>query len=255
MLQIRLGVPESTKLLVHHFREITMKYHLAFMCALGLVAAISASPSYARGVIIDGAPCPTAVSTADTRWIAIPGTGRKDNRVKAGINLPYLICTPTSGHSSLDYDSAESLLYTLIDLTTAYDTLQGVQTIAASGLSSLRPPVDAPPVPQDSYAAIVAQVALFKLVGTYQGGYEIIFNYQNSTELAPVSACVNTLKPIAPSFTWFGTRYVFTGVGGVTPCDANSTNDFVFDRRGQLVGYLDTTLTLTPGLPPGWEQQ
>ncbi len=240
-----------------------MKFSIPFMCVVGLVGAISSSPSHARGMIIDQSLCPTSLSTASSESISLPGTGNSGNKVNSGLNFPILNCSPPSGLPSgtlslLPYEPSESLLYTWVDLAVADDTLANVLAITATGLSSLTFPSSGPTV--DSTAALVAQVAVLKLTGSYQGtsykgDYEIIFNYQQ-TGLLPVTACKNVFEKISPSFTWYGTTYTFTGQGGKKPCDTGSTNDFVFDKNGKLLGYNsapDGSFKLTKNeLPPGW---
>jgi hypothetical protein len=250
---VRTRAQKQEKTTFNFNKGKAMKLRIPFICLLGLTAAIFALPGHARGLLIDQSTCPTTVSATGNLWIELPGTGKKANRAKAGVNFPVLNCSPPLGLpsstlSQLPYDPANSLLYTWIDLAVAGvagDTLQDVLNTTRSGLASLF----AVPLNDDTNAtaAIVAQVAVLKL---NQGGYEILFNYQN--DILPTTACLNAFKPLAPSLTWFKTTYVFTGVGGVaTPCD--STNDFVFGPSGALLGYIDNTHTLIAGaLPPGW---
>ena len=237
-----------------------MKFSIPFMCVVGLVGAISSSPSHARGMIIDQSLCPTSLSTASSESISLPGTGNSGNKVNSGLNFPILNCSPPSGLPSgtlslLPYEPSESLLYTWVDLAVADDTLANVLAITATGLSSLTFPSSGPTV--DSTAALVAQVAaVLKLTGTYKGGYEIIFNYQKG--LLPVSACKDVFVNISPSFTWYGTTYTFKDQSGANPCATTSTNDFVFGPDGKLVGYNSAAdgsgkVTLVKNeLPPGW---
>jgi hypothetical protein len=237
-----------------------MKFRIPLIGVMGLIGAISAVPSHARGVIIDQSSCPTSLSSSGSEKIGLPGTGHSGNQVQSGLNFPVLNCSPPKGLPSttlslLAYEPADSLLYTWVDLGVAYDTLKDVLKITATGLSSLTFPSGEPIV--DSWAAVVAQVAVLKLTGKYEGGYEIIFNYQRDPSLVPVTACKNVFEKISPSFTWYGTTYTFTYHNGATPCDAASTNDFVFGPEGKLLGYdaaLDGSgvVTLKSGLPPGW---
>jgi hypothetical protein len=245
-----------------------MNFRIPFVCVVGLVGAILAVPSHARGVIIDGSTCPTSLSSSDSESIDLPGTGNSGNSVKSGLNFPVLNCSPpkglpTTNFSALAYDPTESLLYTWVDLAVADDTLRGVLAITESGLSTLNSPGGAPIV--DSQAAIVAQVAVLKLTGKYKGGYEIIFSYQagplpvsTQSGLLPVSACNDVFKKISPSFTWYGTTYTFTYHDGAHPCDTGSTNDFVFGPEGKLLGYnatptvIDPVMLIPNKLPPGW---
>jgi hypothetical protein len=243
-----------------------MRFRTFFIWVLGVAAGIATLPGYARSVIIEGSTCTTAVAATGSLWFALPGTGNKGNRAKSGLNLPVLSCTPDAELQALPYKPTASLLFTLVDLSVAQDDLQGFITAIVNdiGLSGL--PNEGPSVP-DSTAAIAAEVAVLKLTGTYKGGYEIIFSYElnlngfSSPPALPNSVCDNLFKPIKPAFTWYGTTYEFTGVGGVGPCDAAATNDFVFDSGGNLVGYraaADIALgddTVTAGLPPGWAVQ
>jgi hypothetical protein len=241
-----------------------MIFRISFVCVVGLVGVISSVPSHARGVIIDQTLCPTSLASTGSEEIDLPGTGNSGNRANSGLNFPVLDCSPplglptTKSFSQVPYDPTDSLVYTWVDLAVADDTLAGVLAITATGLSSLNFPSGGPTV--DSTAALVAQVAVLKLTGSYQGtsykgDYEIIFNYQQ-TGLLPVTACKNVFEKISPSFTWYGTTYTFTGQGGKKPCDTGSTNDFVFDKNGKLLGYNsapDGSFKLTKNeLPPGW---
>jgi len=237
-----------------------MNFRIPFACVVGLVGAIVSVPSHARGVIIDQSFCPKSVSSTGSEWIDLPGTGNSGNRVNSGLNFPILNCSPPKGLPSstlslFAYEPADSLLFTWIDLGVADDTLANVLAITKTGLSSLNFPSGAPII--DSSASLVAQVAVLKLTGAYKGGYEIIFNYQRDPSLVAVTACKNVFEQISPSFTWYGTTYTFTGHGGAHPCDATSTNDFVFGPEGKLLGYdaaLDGSgvINLKSGLPPGW---
>jgi hypothetical protein len=242
-----------------------MKFRTVSIWLLGVAAALAALPSYARGVIIEGSTCGGIVAPTGSLWIGLNGTGSKGNQAKSGLNLPVLSCTPDAELQALPYKAtAPSLLFIWVDLSVAQDTLQDFASLAAAeGLSGLSN--QGPSVP-DSTAAVAAQLAVLKLTGSNKGDYEIIFSYELnlngfSTPLPlPNSVCDNEFKPIKPSFTWYGTTYEFTGVGGVSPCDAAATNDFVFDKDGNLIGYRSPTdianNTVTEGaLPPGWAIQ
>jgi hypothetical protein len=242
-----------------------MKFRTASIWVRGLAATIAALPGYARGMIIEGSTCVTPVAATGSLWIRLTGTGTSGNRAKSGLNLPVLSCTPDMELQALPYKAAApSLLFIWVDLSVAQDSLGNFALLAgANGLSGLSN--DGPSVP-DSTAAVAAQLAVLKLTGSNKGDYEIIFSYELNLNgfISPLplpdSVCENAFKPIKPSFTWYGTTYEFTGVGGLTPCDAPATNDFVFDQNGNLIGYRSPTdianNTVTEGaLPPGWAVQ
>jgi hypothetical protein len=244
-----------------------MQFRTVSIWVLGVAGGIAVLPSYARSVIIEGSTCNSAVTATGSLWFNLPGTGNKGNRAKAGLNLPVLSCTPDTELQALPYKPAGSLLFTLVDLSVAQDTVNGfllanAAPIALSGLNQGQSSVD-------STSSVAAQVAVLKLSGSFKGDYEIIFSYEQNLNLfpppaGPSSVCDNLFKPIKPSFTWYGTTYEFIGGDGViTPCDAPATNDFVFDSNGNLLGYRaaadvangNTDTTLTAGLPPGWAVQ
>jgi hypothetical protein len=242
-----------------------MKFRTVSIWVLGLTAALAALPGYTRGVIIEGSTCGGIVAPTGTLWFDLTGTGSKGNRAKSGLNLPVLSCTPDTELQALPYKAtAPSLLFIWVDLSVAQDSLQDFASLAgAEGLSGLS---NQGPSVLDSTAAVAAQLAVLKLTGSNKGDYEIIFSYElnlngfSTPPALPNSVCDNTFKPIKPSFTWYGTTYEFTGVGGVSPCDAAATNDFVFDPNGNLIGYRSPTDiangTITEGtLPPGWAIQ
>jgi hypothetical protein len=225
-----------------------MKLRIPFVCVLGLAAWIFALPSHARGITVDeDTTCSQVVPSTGSRSVDVDlaGTG-KGNRVNSGLNFPVLACNapaPDTMLTPLNYTS--NAIYTWVDLSMA-----ATAPSALLGLETTNFPAN---------VTIVAMVELFKLAAPpYRGDYEILFNY----ETYPQSACDNVSKPIAPSFTWFGKRYVFDGADGVrSPCD--SANDFLFGPDGELLGYNSAsssaggfalTFVLTKGLPPGWAE-
>jgi hypothetical protein len=226
---------------------------------LGIAAAILALPSYGRGIGVDETlTCSKTVPPTSTLWVAnLAGTGFFNN-ADPGVNFPALVCDDSAlltqpGASAPYSDSAvtfltfdpaatSTVLYTWVDLSVAGGTPASQDLVAANqqGLPFSNFPSDIP---------IIAQVAVVKLTGSYNGDYEVIFNYENS----PATACSNTYAPLSPALTWGGAAYLFTGAGGTTPCDANSTNDFLFGSKGQLLGYFDASDVLHAGAPPpGW---
>ena len=231
-----------------------MKLRIPLIFVLALTAWIVASPSHARGLQIDVSTCDTTVSPTGTLAIQLHGTGKKGNSANAGVNFPWLNCSPSANFSALPYHPAVSLLYTSVDLAVAGVAdyaLQDVLNTTSTGLSSLADVILNPDTGLNASAAVVAQIVVLKLK---QGGYEVQFNYQNGT--LPTTACGDAFKPILPSLTWFETTYVFSvGADGVTtPCDSTATNDFVFNEDGTLLGYIDSTGTLisTERPPLGW---
>ena len=225
-----------------------MKFRIPFVCVLGLAAWIFALPSHARGISVDeDTTCSQVVPSTGSLSVDVDLAGtREGNRAKSGLNFPVLACDappPDTMLTPLNYTS--NAIYTWVDLSMAATGPSGL-----IGLETTNFP---------SNVTIVAMVEVFKLAAPgYIGDYEILFNYETS----PGSACDNVFKPIAPSFTWFGKRYVFNGAGGVgSPCD--STNDFLFGPHGELLGYNSApsssggfalTFVLTKGLPPGWTE-
>ena len=179
--------------------------------------------------------------------IAFAGTGKGTNKGASGFNLPVLTCVSSEGNppdtnlTPLTYGKGKTRLYSWVDLSIAGGTPADYLGIPLSSLFG-------------ENLGIVAMVNVFNLTADHAGDTEIMFNYQTF----PESACGNVLKPIAPSFTWFGKSYAFVGGGGVvTPCDSKATNDFLFGPNGVLLGYNSAAdfsgqFTLTPGLPPGW---
>jgi hypothetical protein len=239
-----------------------MKFHIFVPGLLVLTAAVLAQSSHARGIQVDGTmTCTSVVPATGSLSVPLSGTGHQGNSAKAGVNFPVLACTDSVGPptdtslSDLRYDTKASVLYTWIDLSGANgspSTLCLVPPLAAgcSQLAELAGFLDNPPnVP------IIAMVDVLKLTHHHSGDYEIIFNYETFPEIA----CDNVFKPIAPSFSWFGKTYTFTGgpEGAITPCDSSATNDFLFGPNGVLLGYNSApdnsaSFVLTPGLPPGW---
>ena len=224
-----------------------MKFRIPFIFVLGL-AVIFALPSHARGISVDGdTTCTQVVPPTGSLSVDIDLAGtRERGNFNSGLNFPVLACDappPDTMLTPLNY--TRNAIYTWVDLSMA--------TTGASGLVGL----ETTNFPSD--VTIVAMVEVFKLAAPgYTGDYEILFNYETS----PESACDNVFKPIAPSFTWSGKKYVFNGAGGVgSPCD--STNDFLFSPHGELLGYNSApsssggfalTFVLTKGLPPGWTE-
>jgi hypothetical protein len=225
-----------------------MKFRIPFVCLLGLAAWIFALPSHARGISVDeDTTCSQVVPSTGSLLVDVDiGGNREGNRAKSGLNFPVLACDappPDTMLTPLNY--TKNAIYTWVDLS-----MTAANPSALLGLETTNFP---------SNVSIVAMVEVFKLASPgYFGDYEILFNY----ETAPASACDNVFKPIAPSFTWFGKRYVFKGAGGVgSPCD--STNDFLFGPQGELLGYNSApsspggfalSFVLTKGLPPGWTE-
>jgi hypothetical protein len=219
---------------------------ILFGSVLGLAAYMFSLPGYARGIGVDETiTCSKTVPPTGSLWIE---NTRDRNRAKAGVNFPVLVCAASSGTDAnvtpLTFDPASSVLYTWVDLSVAGASASSLGLVAkGGGLPLSNFPTD---------VSIVAQVEVIKLTGRgYEGNYEIMFNYETSSPV--FSACSNVFKPIAPSFDWYGTTYVFTGADGISPCDPNSTNDFLFDSKGKLRGYFDSSGAEMPGLPPGWK--
>jgi hypothetical protein len=239
-----------------------MKFHIFAPGLLVLTAGVFAQSSHARGIQVDGTmTCTSVVAATGSLSVPLSGTGHQGNSAKADVNFPVLACKDSLGPpddtslTDLRYDTKGSVLYTWIDLSGADgspSTLCLVPPLApgCSQLAELSGFLDNPPnVP------IIAMVDVLKLTHHHSGDYEIIFNY----ETFPAIACDNLFKPIAPSFSWFGKTYTFTGgiEGAMTPCDSSATNDFLFGPNGVLLGYNSApddsaSFVLTPGLPPGW---
>jgi len=200
-----------------------MKFRLPFVCVLGLAAWFFALPSHARGISVDeDTTCSQVVPSTGSLSVDVDLAGtRERNRLKSGLNFPVLACDappPDTMLTPLDYTS--NAIYTWVDLSMAATGPSGLL-----GLETTNFP---------SNVSIVAMVEVFKLAAAgYFGDYEILFNYETS----PGSACDNVFKPIAPSFTWFGKKYVFNGAGGVgSPCD--STNDSCSALTGNCLGII-----------------
>jgi hypothetical protein len=226
-----------------------MKFRIPFVCVLGVAAWIFALPSHARSISVDeDTTCSQVVPPTGRLSVDVDLAGaREGNRAKSGLNFPVLACDappPDTMLTPLNYTS--NAIYTWVDLSKAATDSSGLL-----GLETTNFP---------SNVTIVAMVEVFKLAAPgYFGDYEILFNYKTSRG----SACDNVFKPIAPSFTWFGKRYVFNGAGGVgSPCD--SKNDFLFGPHGELLGHNSApsspggfalTFVLTKGLPPGWTEE
>jgi hypothetical protein len=230
-----------------------MKLQIPFLCAAGLSLAILAVPSHARSIRVDATmTCSTVVPSTGTLSVELTGTAKKGNRAKSGVNFPVLACFDSIGNdaslTSLTYDPSNSVLYTWVDLSSA-------SNLTASSLTGSATNPATPELSSfgDSNVIIAAMVNVLKLTGSYTGDYEIQFNYEDSPEIA----CNNVFKPIAPSFTWFGHKYVFTNTAAIgNPCVATNTNDFLFGPGGTLLGYNSAPdgsgFSLTEGLPPGW---
>lgn len=231
-----------------------MKIRIAFMGALGLAAGMVATPGFANGISIDeNITCASVEVSTGSPAISLPGTAAKGNLAQSGVNFPVLVCADSQqgdlNLTSLPYQPKYSSVYTWVDLSAA--------GITAASLTGPATNPNTPPLSnfQGLNVAIIAQIEVLKLKGSYLGDFEIIFNFQNF----PESACDNVFTPIAPSLTWYKKTYVFTGVGGVTACDSAATNDFLFGADGVLLGYNSAPegsgFVLTPGLPPGWALQ
>jgi hypothetical protein len=234
------------------------------------MAGIFALPSNARSIGVDGTMiCSSVVPSTGTLFINLGVINKKGNFADSGVNFTVLMCdspggsdingNPTPGLNTtltpLSYDPAASALYTWVDL----GLTQGItpsELLSPSDLASPSPGPLGLSSFSDFQVGIPAMVNVFRLTGSYSGDYEILFNYQTTTVPMGVTTCNNVLQSITPSFVWFGKTYIFTGAGGVGPCDANSTNDFLFGPNGQLLGHNSATsfgvFTLTGGLPPGW---
>jgi hypothetical protein len=237
-----------------------MKFRIPLVCGLGLAAAVLALPSYARGIGVDETlTCSKTVPPTLSLWVAnLAGTGFFNN-ADPGVNFPALVCDDSAllaiqatgpysdgAISFLPFDptATSTVLYTWVDLSVVGGTPSSNLLVApgqtGTPLSNFSNPN---PIP------IVAQVAVVKLTGSYAGDYEVIFNYQP----APASTCSNAFAPISPALTWGGAAYLWSGGSGTTPCDPNSTNDFLFGSKGQLLGYFDSSNALhAASPPPGW---
>jgi len=240
----------------------TMKrMSILFVDVMALIPLMAATPSQARTIRVDATmTCSSAAAATSSLSVTLSGTGDKTNEAASGFNFPVLICADSlsapedESLTPLSYKPGSSLLYTWVDLS-------------AAGLtpSSLTGPPGNENTPElsvfwpDMTIPIVAMVDVLKLTGSHSGEYEILFNYgTGNVQTGPENACDNAFKPIAPSFTWFGKTYEFTGAGGVgNPCEGKATNDFLFAADGALLGHNSAPdgsgkFTLTEGLPPGW---
>jgi len=242
------------KLKIHE--GTAMKFRILSICVLGLAAWTLALPSYARGIVVDETiTCSSVVTPTGTPAIILKGTGAVGNSAHAGVNFQILTCADSlqgdTTITSLPYEPKHSNVYTWVDLSVA--------GITASSLTGPPGNPNTPPLSnfQNLNVAIIAQIEVLKLKGSYTGDYEIIFNYETFPEIA----CDNVFTPILPGLTWYKTRYAFTGAGVVGgPCESSgtssTTNDFLFGPDGVLLGYNSAPdgsgFVLTPGLPPGW---
>ena len=233
-----------------------MKFRILPVCVLGVAAWMLALPSHSRGIVVDETiTCSSVVTSTGPATINLTGTGAAGNVAHSGVNFQVLTCADSvdgdTTITSLPYDRKHSNLYTWVDLS-----------VAGVTASSLTGPPEIPNTPplsnfQGLNVAIIAQVEVLRLKGSYSGDYEIIVNY----ETFPENACDNVFTPITPFLTWYKTTYSFTDAGEVGgPCESSggssTTNDFLFGPDGVLLGYNSATdgggFVLTPGLPPGW---
>lgn len=217
-----------------------MKFRILFACALALTAGLVAPSTYARGISVDaGINCalPLVTQAADGSITLPSGGSLTTNSANAGVpvdvNLPVWACTDNSGldtgATALAFDATHSVLYTWIDATA-----QSQSVVTSEPLSNL--------------SGLEAQVNVFSLTGSLSGDYEVVFNYgQTASFTCPATS--------APSLTWFGSTYNFTGGGGLSgPCDADALNDFLFGSTGKLLGSVDSFGNVDAnGLAPvGW---
>lgn len=227
-----------------------MKLRNTFVSILGLAAGLYALPGYSHTVEVDETIfCSSVMPATGNLSIDLLVTA-KGNRAKSGLNLPVLACLSTKKTNTnltpLAFNAPESYLYTWVDLSLAGGTPEELGLIGPGA------------IPLSNYevanVSIVAMIDVFKLTGAYSGDREIVVNFESF----PESACDNLFVPLAPSFTWFGHTYTFTGGTGIgTVCDPANGNDFLFGSANQLLGYNSapqgsSTFVLTPGLPPGW---
>jgi hypothetical protein len=222
-----------------------MRFRVASVCTLALLAASYALPGHARGIRVDDAiACPmTPLSQSGT--VALPAFGSASaNYASSGISGFYVwTCTYQPW---LDTTTAPSDFFSVSGSNNVFNTwidLQGQNpsvVYANNPLSSLQ---------GSGLVNLVGQVNAYQLTGLlegYQGNltnvagdYEVEFDYPNYGESN--SSCAQN----SASFKWFGVSYSFTGAGGVLLC--NASNDFLFNGSGQLLGYLNDSGSLVNG--------
>jgi hypothetical protein len=237
-------------------KRMRVNFRTALVCTLGLLTAASfAAAVNARGIRVDDTiTCASVAISPGGPFVILSGTGSTTNSVRSGFNFPVLICADSvagdTNITPLPYQPKNSRVYTWVDLSLA--------GIAASSLTGPATDPNTPPLSsfQGLNVAIIAQLEVLKLKGSYLGNYEIILNYQDFPEVA----CDNVYISVPPTLKWHNKSYAFAGGGGVTsPCDSLAVNDFLFDSNGVLLGYNSSSdpsqFVLTPGLPPGWKVQ
>jgi hypothetical protein len=233
-----------------------MKYRTVFVWTLGLALDSFAGAGYAsHGIRVDAnITCASVATSSGNPYVSLIGTGLTTNSVRSGFNFPVLICADSvagdSNVTSLPYQPKHSRIYTWVDLSLA--------GISASSLTGPATDPNTPPLSsfQGLNVAIITQVEVLKLKGSYLGDYEIIFNYEDFPEVA----CDNVYVAVPPTLKWHNKTYTFTGNGGVaSPCASSAGNDFLFSPTGVLLGHNSApdgaAFVLSPGLPPGWTVQ
>jgi hypothetical protein len=220
-------------------RGVVMKFRILTLVALGVLTALIAPSGFAKGIAVDGnIYCPsTSLLSSSAGPISLGGSNSADPGVTG---LPVWACADTLAGDTgaiefFTFNSSTSLFNTWID-----PSAQSTTVVESQPLSNL--------------SGLISQVGVYQLTGLQPGysgnltgvtgDYEVQFNYDNyGGSPCPASHA---------SLSWAGGKWTFTGAGGVGLCDLSSTNDFLFNSSGSLLGYLNTSGSLVAGLPPGW---
>jgi hypothetical protein len=214
---------------------------LRHSAALGLLAVLFASASFAKGIAVDDSIfCPSASFVSASAGPINLGGGNGANPGVTGLGLYACndtLAGDTQPNAFFTFDNGTSRFNTWID-----PSAQSQSVVESQPLSNL--------------SGLISQVDVYLLTGlqpgysgnltNVTGDYELQFNYDNYGGGGPCPAS-------HASLAWGGSTWTFTGAGGVGLCDLSSTNDFLFSSTGSLLGYVNTSGSLVSGsLPPGW---
>jgi hypothetical protein len=219
---------------------------LRHSAALGFLAVLFASGSFAKGIAVDETlVCPSPpIAQMASGQISLGGA----NSANSGVTgLPAWACNDT-----MAMDTGAIPFFTFNNTTSRFNTWvalngQPASYVETNPLSTLQ---------GAGLVTLVSQVGVYQLTGlqsgysgnltSVSGDYEVQFNYDNYGGGGPCPAS-------HASLTWGGGTWSFTGAGGVGLCDLSSTNDFLFSSTGSLLGYLNISGSLVSASPPpGW---
>lgn len=202
-----------------------MKLRTFLASIAAAAAALTVQTVHARSIPVDAnITCSSAYSQASDGSISLGGSNSANIGFAPISTLPVYLCNDSLDSDTsfpLPFTAASSPLYTWIDST------QSSSTTVLGG----------PPNNEFSFlSGLTAQVAVLSLSGSYLGDTEVQFNY----DLDSSSNCPPTF---APTLTWGGQTYTFTGAAG-TECGSNVISDFLFGSNGNLLGYVDASGTV-----------